>query len=82
MTVQCRDKRRLDPSMRIVPGTDCAALRHETKSPRPAPRALAQNSMFQPYRLTWTLVPPTKGPAPWAPSPLETTLTQSASLSL
>ena len=22
-------------SMRIVPGTDCAALRHETKSPRP-----------------------------------------------
>src|ERR1700685_1147633 len=34
------------------------------------------------YRLTWTLVPPTKGPAPWAPSPVETTLTQSASLSL
>jgi hypothetical protein len=34
------------------------------------------------YRLTWTLVPPAKGPAPWAPSPLETTLTQSASLPL
>ena len=33
--VQCRDRRRLDPSMRIVPGTDCAALRYETKSPRP-----------------------------------------------
>ena len=34
------------------------------------------------YRLTWTLVPPAKGPAPWAPSPLETTFTQSESLSL
>jgi hypothetical protein len=34
------------------------------------------------YRLTWTLVPPAPGPAPWAPSPVETTLTQSASLSL
>jgi hypothetical protein len=38
--VQCRDRRRLDPSMRIVPGTDCAALRYETKSPRPVPGAL------------------------------------------
>jgi hypothetical protein len=27
-----------------VPGTDCAALRYETKSPRPAPGALAQNT--------------------------------------
>jgi hypothetical protein len=31
--VQCRDRRRLDPLMRIVPGTDCAALRYETKAP-------------------------------------------------
>jgi len=45
--VQCRDRRRLDPSMRIVPGTDCAALRYETKSPRPVPGAHAQNSRIQ-----------------------------------
>src|SRR5580700_1476579 len=44
--VQCRDRRRLDPSMRIVPGTDCAALRYETKSPRPAPGAHAQTAGF------------------------------------
>ena len=42
--VQCRDRRRLDPLMRIVPGTDCAALRHTTKSPRPAPGAYAQTA--------------------------------------
>ena len=35
-------RRRLDPSMRIVPGTDCAALRYETKSPRPVPGAHAR----------------------------------------
>jgi hypothetical protein len=40
--LQCRDRRRLDPSMRIVPGTDCPALRYETKSPRPVPGALAR----------------------------------------
>jgi hypothetical protein len=34
------------------------------------------------YRLTWTLVPPPSAPARSAPSPLETTFTQSASLSL
>ncbi len=44
--VQCRDRRRLDPSMRIVPGTDCAALRYETKSPRPAPGALVHIAGF------------------------------------
>src|SRR5271154_5816714 len=44
--VQCRDRRRLDTSMRIVPGTDCAALRYETKSPRPAPGALAHIAGF------------------------------------
>src|SRR6202451_4191782 len=32
--------------MRIVPGTDCAALRYETKSPRPAPGALAYRAGF------------------------------------
>src|SRR5580700_8795549 len=32
--------------MRIVPGTDCAALRYETKSPRPAPGAHAQTAGF------------------------------------
>jgi hypothetical protein len=42
--VQCRDRRRLDPSMRIVPGTDWAALQYETKSPRPAPGALPYTS--------------------------------------
>jgi hypothetical protein len=31
--VQSRNRRRLGPSMRIVPGTDCAALRYETKPP-------------------------------------------------
>ena len=41
---ECRDRRRLYPSMRIVPGTDCAALRYETKSPRPAPGALAHTT--------------------------------------
>jgi hypothetical protein len=41
-----RDRRRLDPSMRIVPGTDCAALRYETKSPRPAPGAFAHIAGF------------------------------------
>src|SRR5207237_10196591 len=40
--VQCRDRRRLDPSMRIVPGTDCAALRYETESPRPVQGARAR----------------------------------------
>ncbi len=35
------DRRRLDPSMRIVPGTDCPALRYKTKSPRLVPGALA-----------------------------------------
>jgi hypothetical protein len=44
--VQCRDRRRLDPSMRIVPGTDCAALRYKTKSPRPAPGAHAHIAGF------------------------------------
>src|SRR6185437_394239 len=44
--VQCRDRQRLDPSMRIVPGTDCAALQYETKSPRPAPGAHAQTAGF------------------------------------
>ena len=34
------------------------------------------------YRLTWTLVPPAPGPLMRAPSPLETTLTHSASLPL
>ncbi len=34
------------------------------------------------YRLTWTLVPPAPGPLMRAPSPLETTLTQSESLPL
>jgi hypothetical protein len=34
------------------------------------------------YRLTWTLVPPALGPLMRAPSPLETTLTQSESLPL
>jgi len=34
------------------------------------------------YRLTWTLVPTAAGPPRRAPSPLETTFTQSASLSL
>ena len=34
------------------------------------------------YRLTWRLVPPAPGPPMRAPSPLETTLTQSASLPL
>src|ERR1700685_1087630 len=32
--------------MRIVPGTDCAALRYETKSPRPVPGALAHIAGF------------------------------------
>jgi hypothetical protein len=30
-----------------IPGTDCAALRYETKSPRPAPGAHAQKSRVQ-----------------------------------
>jgi hypothetical protein len=34
------------------------------------------------YRLTWTLVSPAPGPLMRAPSPLETTLSQSESLSL
>ena len=34
------------------------------------------------YRLTWTLVSPAPGPLMRAPSPLETTLTQSESLPL
>jgi len=56
-------------------------LRHETKAPglRRGSRSKQKGSA---YRLTWTLVPPAPGPAPWAPSPVETTLTQSASLSL
>jgi len=29
--------RTLPPSPEAIPGTDCAALRYETKSPRPAP---------------------------------------------
>src|SRR5258708_1399847 len=45
--IQCRDRRRLDPSMRIVPGTDCAALRNTTKSPQPAPGAHAQTAGFR-----------------------------------
>jgi hypothetical protein len=45
--VQYWDRRRLDPSMRIVPGTDCAALRYETKSPRPAPGAHAHMGRIQ-----------------------------------
>src|SRR5580700_4572574 len=32
--------------MRIVPGTDCAALRYETKSPRPVPGAHAHIAGF------------------------------------
>ena len=44
--IQCRDRRRLDPLMGIVPGTDCAALRYETKSPRPAPGAFAHTTGF------------------------------------
>lgn len=39
--VRCRDRRRLDPSMRIVPGTDCSALQYEKSPRRPAPGALA-----------------------------------------
>ena len=35
--VQCRDRRRLDPSMRIVPGSDCAALRHTLNIGRRSP---------------------------------------------
>ena len=35
--VQCRDRRRLDPSMRIVPGTDCAAWRYEINIGRRSP---------------------------------------------
>src|SRR3984957_3180816 len=65
--------------MRIVPGTDCAALRYETKSPLPVLGAHAQQQGSA-YRLTWRLVPPPGAPVPG--SPLETTLTQSASLSL
>jgi hypothetical protein len=63
-----------------IPGTNCPALRYETKSPRPAPGAHTQTAGSA-YRLTWTLVPP-PGPPRSAPLPLETTLTQSASLSL
>ncbi len=52
-----------------------------TTSPRPAPGALLIRQ-DPAYRLTWTLVPPAPGPLMRAPSPLETTFTQSASLSL
>src|SRR5271169_423410 len=82
LDVQCRDRRRLDPSMRIVPGTDCAALRYTTKSPRPAPGAHAR-AAGSAYRLAWRLAPPL-APAAWLPrtSPEETSLTQSEPLPL
>jgi hypothetical protein len=59
-------------------GTACAALRYETKSPRPAPGALLIRQ-DPAYRLTWRLAPPLgplSGPLPRT-SPLETSLTQS-----
>ena len=89
--VQCGDRRRLDPSMRIVPGTDCAALRYTRKAP-----GLCRGLMLKPqgsaYRLAWTLAPrltwrlapplgPALGPLPRT-SPLETSLTQSSPLPL
>src|SRR5581483_9725456 len=46
-SVQRRDRRRLDPSMRVVPRTACAALRYKTKSPRPAPGAHVQTAGFR-----------------------------------
>ena len=67
--------------MRIVPGTDCAALRYETKSPG-LRRGLLLIRRDSAHRLTWTLLPPAPGPLMRAPSPLETTLTQSESLPL
>src|SRR5262245_9434907 len=57
----------------------------KVKSPRLGPGALLFIQQdYSAYRLTWTLVPPPGPPpmGPRAPLPLETTLTQSASLSL
>jgi len=82
--VQCRDRRRLDPSMRIVPGTACAALRYEKKSPRPVPGGFCSCSRVAAYRLAWRLAPPLgplSGPLPRT-SPVETSLTQSEPLPL
>ena len=82
--VQCRDRRRLDPSMRIVPGTDCAALRYETKKPPACAGGSCQCSRVAAYRLAWRLAPPPgplSGPLPRM-SPLETSLTQSEPLPL
>ena len=45
-------------------------------------RGLIFVRLYPAYRLTWTLVPKPSAPARSAPSPLETTFTQSASLSL
>ena len=81
--VQCRDRRRLDPSMRIVPGTDCAALRYETKAPG-LRRGLMLKQQGSAYRLAWRLAPPLGplvGPLPRT-SPVETSLTQSEPLPL
>jgi hypothetical protein len=79
--IQCRDRRRLDPSMHLVPGTIAQNYSMKQKAPGLC-RGLMLKQQDSAYRLTWTLLPPAAGPAMRAPSPLETTLTQSESLSL
>src|SRR5688572_29657624 len=73
-------------NMFIVFGLLCGilSLSFLPKEPPALSRGLLLNKQDSAYRLTWRLVPPPGPPpmGPRAPLPLETTLTQSASLSL
>src|SRR6185312_4348708 len=80
------------PSPAVAPGLDSHRPRREaladefpdqgTELGRPPACAGGSWDRIEAHRLTWTMVPPAPGPLMRAPSPLETTLTQSESLPL
>ena len=82
--VQCRDRRRLDPSMRAL-FREPIAQHCGTKQKAPGlRRGLMLKQQGSAYRLAWRLAPPLGpllGPLPRT-SPVETSLTQSEPLPL
>ena len=65
-----------DASLRSVPG------RNPSDGTQGPPGGPCPCSYVQLYRLTWMLPPTAPGPPPSAPTPSETTFTQSASFPL